>query len=93
MRKKVKSSESPSLDPLIRTVNDGGKTAGKQKGFLAFFTFFTLSIDFILMLVTMTFNVGYFFATILGLVIGKYIFAFDDESETSSRRLSEANCH
>jgi hypothetical protein len=93
LRKKFKTSESPSLDPLIRNVNDGGKTTGKQKGFIAIFTFFTLSIDFTLMLVTMTFNFGYFFATILGLVIGKYVFAFDDESAMSGRQLSEANCH
>ena len=92
MRNRVKLRDSPTLDPLITNVNDAKKPANKQKGKLSVITFFTLSIDYLLMLIAMTFNCGYFFSTIFGLVIGKYLFAFDDESEMESRTLSEANC-
>ena len=92
MRNRVKLRDSPTLDPLITNVNDAKKPANQQKGKLSVITFFTLSIDYLLMLIAMTFNCGYFFSTIFGLVIGKYLFAFDDESEMESRTLSEANC-
>jgi len=84
--------DSPTLNPLI-TNKAGTKKSPKDKGAVTVLTFFTLTVDYLLMLVVMTFNYGYFFATILGLLLGKYLFSFDDESDfVEGRQLSDAPC-
>ena len=92
LKKRNGIRDSPTLDPLI-TNKAGSKKSSKDKGAVTVLTFFTLTVDYLLMLVVMTFNYGYFFATILGLVLGKYLFSFDDESDSAEgRQLSDAPC-
>jgi hypothetical protein len=91
-RLRSKPRDSSTLNPFITNKN-GGEKGSKKKGIVTVLTFFTLSIDYVLMLVAMTFNFGYFFATIFGVLCGNFFFSFDDESDIDEgRQLSEANC-